>query len=79
MLLLLEEGILRDQVAPLLQDHQEHMADRRLPQQDLLGIRRRRTRDPHTIPPLVVQDTRKHLPIPEVMILQLPSDVQILV
>jgi hypothetical protein len=27
----------------------------------------------------VVQDTRKHLPIPEVMILQLPSDVQILV
>ena len=79
MLLLLEEGTLRDQVDSLLQDHQGHIADHRLPQQDLLGIHRPRTRDSHTIPLLVVQDTRKHLPIPEVMILQLPSDVQILV
>jgi hypothetical protein len=79
MLLLLEEETLPDQVDPRLQDHPDHMADPRFPQQDLRGIHRRRIQDLHTIPLLAGQDTRMHLSIPEVMILQLPSDVPILV
>jgi hypothetical protein len=79
MLLLLEEETLRDQVDPLLQDRPDYMAAPRLPQQDLRDTHRRRIQDLHTIPLLAVQDTRMHLSIPEVMILQLPSDVPILV
>lgn len=79
MLLLLEEETLRDQVDPLLQDQPDHMADPCLPQRDLRDTHRRRIQDLHTIPLLAVHDTRMHLSIPEVMILQLPSDVPILV